>query len=130
MRMQRPTYLVFALCLGCDGEARDVPEAEPSPAVPFVSEQLIAAQRETACMDAHRLEDALELYQVEYRGACPQALAELESRGIVDRLRADPWGEPFTFECSKERRIVSSPGPDRKPGTSDDVSTGAPPCSR
>jgi hypothetical protein len=128
--MLRPAYLAFALCLGCQGEGSDVPQTEPGPAVPSVSQQLIAAQRETACMDAHQLENALEMYQVRYRGACPQTLADLDTKGIVERVRADPWGEPFTFECSEDRRVVSSPGPDREPGTSDDVSTGAPPCAR
>lgn len=33
----------------------------------------------------------------------------------------DPWGTPFQIECRETRVRVFSAGPDKKPGTGDDV---------
>jgi hypothetical protein len=33
----------------------------------------------------------------------------------------DPWGQDFTLNCTEDEIFVSSPGPDKKKGTKDDI---------
>jgi len=33
----------------------------------------------------------------------------------------DPWGTPYQIDCANERLRVFSAGPDKKPGTADDI---------
>lgn len=53
---------------------------------------------------------------------CP-AVDELIREGTLDRdsTRVDPWGENWRVECAERDVMVISTGPDRKPGTEDDI---------
>lgn len=43
---------------------------------------------------------------------------------VADGL--DPWGQPYYLSSGRQGPIVGSPGPDRTPGTADDITTSAP----
>ncbi|MBI4702132.1 MAG: prepilin-type N-terminal cleavage/methylation domain-containing protein [Deltaproteobacteria bacterium] len=38
----------------------------------------------------------------------------------------DPWGSPYKIACTADDVIVTSPGPDKKEGTPDDIRVGPP----
>jgi hypothetical protein len=50
-------------------------------------------------------------------GGCPSAT----DLGTFVRGQTDPWGEPYDIRCISGTITVTSPGPDRKLGTSDDI---------
>ncbi len=85
------------------------------------------------------LEEALQYYQSDV-GALPADFtalynppAELQNSKkwqgpyLDKQIANDPWGNPYTFEISQDefslqRPTIKSSGPDRQPGTGDDIS--------
>ncbi len=58
-------------------------------------------------------------------GDCPTvqtliAAKELDSAGDTE----DPWGQPYNIVCEGDDITVTSPGPDKKDGTEDDIVVG------
>ena len=55
--------------------------------------------------------------------SCP-SMRQLVDEKIIDSAAEtnDPWGEKFTISCADDDVKVSSNGPDKKSGTSDDIS--------
>ena len=52
--------------------------------------------------------------------ALVKSLAQAEQLGAGEKKqRSDEWGRPLRFDCGKKK--VCSDGPDRKPGTKDDL---------
>ena len=81
------------------------------------------AQVKTATTGARTIRSAVKSYWVMTgKNGCP-TVAELVSDDILDEdsPRTDPWGKPWRIECSEDHASVSSDGPDRAPGTDDDV---------
>ncbi|MFT7521141.1 MAG: hypothetical protein ACI9MC_003292 [Kiritimatiellia bacterium] len=54
----------------------------------------------------------------ELHGELPRDLADL---GLPTKLQRDPWGMTFVFKRDAESWTLVSAGPDRRPGTSDDL---------
>lgn len=56
---------------------------------------------------------------------CPASLAELAefAEEPAPQPWLDPWGTTLSFACEGGMLVVTSAGPDRKPGTSDDISS-------
>jgi type II secretion system (T2SS) protein G len=61
---------------------------------------------------------------------CPtvQQVLELSEEPSRSELRkettgVDPWGAPFQIQCERERVRVFSMGPDKLPGTADDIAS-------
>ena len=58
---------------------------------------------------------------------CPTAAQVLELSKGPSRSEAqhesstDPWGTPYQIQCAKDRVRVFSMGPDKLPGTADDI---------
>jgi general secretion pathway protein G len=56
--------------------------------------------------------------------SCP-TIEQMVARGQLRKVPRDAWGTPLTLECpSKEGKDpvdVTSAGPDKKPGTEDDI---------
>jgi len=57
---------------------------------------------------------------------CPKGIEELVSQGELKKGDMnDPWGTPYTYRCpgtqSPESADVISAGPDKKPGSEDDI---------
>lgn len=50
---------------------------------------------------------------------------DYDEEGYLDRLRPDPWGMPYQYACpgmfNPKRFDLWSMGPDRQPGTADDI---------
>ena len=60
--------------------------------------------------------------------ACPKGIEELIAQGDLTKSQMkDPWGTPFTFRCpgikDPDGVDVSSAGPDKQPGTPDDINS-------
>jgi hypothetical protein len=82
------------------------------------------SQLNQARIDIRTIYPVAEKFVVDHPGRCP----------TVDRLRRerelslaskteDPWGMLYEIDCSDDRLVVFSRGPDRAAGTSDDVRT-------
>ena len=89
------------------------------------------ARIHAAKSEMQTLAGALELYQ-KNEGAYPatkQGLAALvvppqqHERNLRDnKVPLDPWGNPYVYQCDDGHvYIITSMGPDGKPGTQDDV---------
>ena len=66
--------------------------------------------------------EAVRLYENDHPGQCP-TVQQLQSEGFLDRTKSanDAWGHAFSITCDGENISVSSPGPDGRPGTDDDI---------
>ena len=77
----------------------------------------------TAATNARTIRGAVKTWWIEHDQAeCP-GVDELIRAGTLDRdsTRVDPWGETWRVECAERDVTVISTGPDRKPGTPDDI---------
>src|SRR5512141_712035 len=59
-------------------------------------------------------------------GQCPKGLDDLIASGDLSKSQAkDAWGTPYAFKCPGTKDAdgvdVSSAGPDKQPGTADDI---------
>lgn len=66
--------------------------------------------------------EAVRLYENDHPGQCP-TVQQLQSEGFLDRTKSanDAWGHAFSITCDGENISVSSPGPDGRQGTDDDI---------
>jgi general secretion pathway protein G len=83
------------------------------------------AQISTAKLRVKAARDAVTQYMIE-TPSCPKSIDELVSGKYLDKGNArDPWGSPLTLKCpgviDTEGADVTSPGPDKQDGTSDDI---------
>lgn len=75
--------------------------------------------------DVRVIHQAVGLYMTRNSDECPRSVDELSLSNSA--RRTDAWGSPFSIECiSGDEPAVSSPGPDRQPGTTDDISSTQP----
>ena len=78
-------------------------------------------ERRTAERRVSAIAQAVILYQVEHN-AVPKTKDDLIDSGYVARSHlTDPWGTPILVTRSDEDVRVTSAGPDRVPGTADDI---------
>ena len=85
------------------------------------------AQIDTAHTTARTIRQAATMWRSLKGGAgeCPTVSVLIEEKEIdPSSTTEDPWGQPFTISCTEDDVTVSSPGPDGKQGTKDDVSVG------
>lgn len=54
---------------------------------------------------------------------CP-TLVQLAQQTISPHIVKDPWGSEYVVRCDANRTEVFSAGPDKKPGTKDDIGAG------
>ncbi|MHC4549997.1 MAG: hypothetical protein ACYTEZ_14590 [Planctomycetota bacterium] len=97
------------LAAGCDFVPPGQPAGEDTQIV-----------QDTKCFRAQLEIQRLETEVAQYhslRGAWPESWRVLRRSGL------DPWGEEYLLELDGDRPIVYSAGPDREPGTGDDVYT-------
>lgn len=73
--------------------------------------------------NARALRDAVKAFWMMHESAACPSFAELVSTGVLDEgsARTDPWGKPWHIECVDTAVTVLSDGPDRRPGTPDDI---------
>jgi general secretion pathway protein G len=89
----------------------------------YALQQYKKAEASTALEDARNLRKAIELWQVQNsESSCP-TMAQLVSDKQInsDSHQVDPWGQEWSFSCTDDEIFVQSNGPDRKPGTADDI---------
>ena len=82
-------------------------------AVVLFSPLAVCAQSVRGVVKAHRLDSPVD---------CP-SFETLREDGLLDEgsPRHDPWGNPWIIRCDGARVIVGTNGPDRQPGTEDDI---------
>lgn len=74
------------------------------------------ARVDLAEMEVRRFEERVEIWRLRHRDA-PGSLDDVsESPGA-----SDPWGRPYRLQPDGDALFVVSDGPDRTPGTADDV---------
>ena len=87
--------------------------------------QFKKAQVKQAKSDVHHLKEAIEHWRLDNTSEpCPKSLGELVSGKYVQKPPKDPWGEDFIYACpgqGADGYDLVSKGPDRKPGTDDDI---------
>ena len=72
--------------------------------------------------DAAAIRSAVETWQLDYGPGCPTLTRLVDDSVLVREAPTDdPWGSRFRISCSTEGVTVTSAGPDKKPGTEDDV---------
>jgi general secretion pathway protein G len=81
------------------------------------------SQIKTAETNAFTIRQAVQSWQMtnnEY--SCP-SMADLVSGKHIDSAAniKDPWGEDYQLQCPESEVVVCSGGPDKKRGTSDDI---------
>jgi general secretion pathway protein G len=89
----------------------------------YALQQYKKAERSTAEDDARNLRKAIELWQVQNSESTCPTFGQLVSDKQInsDSRQVDPWGQEWIFTCSDDEIFVQSNGPDRKPGTQDDI---------
>lgn len=83
---------------------------------------MIDASTDVAKKDLVLIDQATQLYRVQYRGACPADVAALAHATKAKVATRDPWGTDYALSCPTETTVlVRSAGPDTKFGTDDDL---------
>ena len=94
-----------------------------------VINQLKKAKIKTARGDLKTIDRAIEIYMTDNTD-CPPELDELVASGELKKHSLeDPWGQPYQYQYpgSKDPSGYDlwSNGPDKKPGTEDDIGLGS-----
>ena len=84
--------------------------------------QFAKAKIKQAKTDTKKIESAVELYFVNGGTNCPTVEALVESGELKKGTNTmDPWGQTYKIECQGDNVTVTSAGPDRNPGSEDDI---------
>jgi general secretion pathway protein G len=83
------------------------------------------AQISTAKMRVKAAREAVTQFMIE-TPSCPHSIDELVAGKYLDKGNAkDPWGSNLTLKCpgtqDTEGADITSPGPDKQDGTTDDI---------
>ncbi len=81
------------------------------------------AQVDTATTNAREIRNAVNRWRAMRGGSeCPTVSQLVQDKEIDSASKtSDPWDQPYTIRCVDDETIVSSPGPDKKEGTKDDI---------
>lgn len=93
-----------------------------------VFKQFKKAQVSTARLRVKAARDATAQYMMDNSSACPRGIEDLVSQKYLDKGNAkDPWGKDLVFLCPGQKDTdsadISSAGPDKQPGTPDDINS-------
>ena len=77
---------------------------------PGIGARLVKAQRESACVQAMQVKNAIEMYRLSERD-CPPSLQALVDGKFVRELPIDPWKHAYMVECDGVRFGESGPSP-------------------
>jgi general secretion pathway protein G len=85
--------------------------------------KLKKAQLDTTTMSAKALRSVAETWRSEHASdQCPTPQVLLNDKAIDTASKiTDAWDNPFTITCQEDETVVTSPGPDKKEGTADDI---------
>jgi len=89
----------------------------------FALPQYQKAQVKTAKSAAQIMRQAVSQWQATNNETSCPTMSQLVQEKLLDpgQTTNDPWGQPFTMNCSEEGVVVISAGPDKKKGTKDDI---------
>jgi general secretion pathway protein G len=84
------------------------------------------AQVKTAQTNARKIRAVATQYlALKSAGDCPSVEQLIADKELdAEAGSSDPWGQPFTIICTGDDIAVTSPGPDQKEGTEDDIVVG------
>jgi general secretion pathway protein G len=93
-----------------------------------VFKQFKKAQVSTARLRVKAARDATAQYMMDNSSSCPHGIEDLVSQKYLDKGNAkDPWGKDLAFQCPGQKDTdsadISSAGPDKQPGTTDDINS-------
>jgi general secretion pathway protein G len=85
--------------------------------------KLKKAQIETTATSARALRSVAETWRSEHASdQCPTPQILLNDHAIDSASKiTDAWDDPFIIACTDDETIVTSPGPDKKENTADDI---------
>lgn len=85
--------------------------------------KLKKAQIDTTTMSAKALRSVAETWRSEHASdQCPTPQILMNDHAIDSASKiTDAWDDPFTIICQEDETIVTSPGPDKKENTPDDI---------
>lgn len=79
-------------------------------------------QAKTNCRGVRNAVKQWRVSEGDYTG-CPTMTQLIEDKFLdAGQEINDPWGEPYEISCSDDEVTVTSPGPDKKLGSKDDIS--------
>lgn len=90
----------------------------------FFAWSMTAARIDATRTAVRRLRRTIDVARIRNGGRCPRSLDELVAQGLIapGSTSADSWRTPYRVQCSEgEAPLVVSNGPDRRPGTADDI---------
>ncbi len=81
------------------------------------------AQIDTATTNAREIRNAVNRWRAMRGGdECPTVSQLVQDKEIDSASKTtDPWDQPYKIQCVDDETVVSSPGPDKKEGTKDDI---------
>jgi general secretion pathway protein G len=81
------------------------------------------ADEEQALTDGRTVLTGVEAYWALHGGSRCPSVDEMMREKLFrrDGRGRDPWGQSWRIECTEGEAVVNSNGPDRKPGTEDDI---------
>lgn len=83
------------------------------------------SQVKQATIDARAIRGVATQYvALKSGGDCPTVEQLIAERELDAEGGQDPWGQDYQIDCSGDDIVVSSPGPDKQPGTEDDIVVG------
>ena len=87
-----------------------------------VMKHLESSRVTTTKLSARTLRSAAMTHRLDHPDDCPSFDALVQAGGVDETRGKDAWDSPFTVACDEKGAIrVTSPGPDKKLGTPDDV---------
>ncbi len=81
------------------------------------------AQVDTATTNAREIRNAVNRWRATRGGdECPTVSQLVQDKEIDSASKTtDPWDSPYKIQCVDDETFVSSPGPDKKEGSKDDI---------
>ena len=81
------------------------------------------AQKTTAKTGARVIRTAVQQWQASNNEISCPTMSQLVQEKVLDpgANTNDPWGSAYVLTCTEDDVIVTSPGPDKKKGSKDDI---------
>ena len=80
------------------------------------------AQIDTTANNARAIREAVIRWKATGGEGCPTVSQLVQDKQIDTASKTDdPWGSGYKIACTEDEVTVSSPGPDKKEGTADDI---------
>jgi general secretion pathway protein G len=90
----------------------------------FALPQFQKARVKTATAGCRTIRQAVNTWKMDPENTSCPSVSQLIEEKILDKgtNTSDPWNQPYAIQCTEDDVVVTSSGPDKKKGTSDDIS--------